>query len=120
MVAGLILCYRGGVALQHRPRDIFFSLAGGVAFYYLLFVHIPERHIRRLHSMRMEAPCAFSFLDWRGYGIMAVMITLGIALRLSGLVSQQMLGTLYVGMGVPLLLSAIRFGRAGHGFKPNA
>jgi hypothetical protein len=41
--------------------------------------------------------------------MMAVMISSGILLRKSGIVSPEYLSVLYVTMGIPLFLSALRF-----------
>ena len=41
--------------------------------------------------------------------MMAVMITSGVILRKTGVVSPEYLSVLYVTMGIPLFLSALRF-----------
>ena len=114
-VAGIVLCYRGGVALARAeaPVLVLAGLGAGVAFYRFMFVRIPRRHIRRIDSTPHPSPCAFSFLDWKGYGMMALMISLGVTLRMSHIVSDSVLGVLYTSMGVALLISALEFARTG-------
>ncbi len=114
-IAGGILCTRGWTALVPTSSAAlpFADGAAGALFYYLMFARIPKKHIQRIASITHPFPCAFSFLDWRGYIVMATMITLGISLRLSGLLSPRILGTVYIVMGVALLLAAIRFAAAG-------
>lgn len=114
-IAGGILCIRGWTALAPTSSTALSYAAGaaGALFYYLIFARIPKKHIRRITAIPYPLPCAFSFLDWRGYIVMATMITLGVSLRLSGLLSPRILGTAYIVMGVALLLAAIRFAAAG-------
>jgi hypothetical protein len=85
----------------------------GLLFFRFLFLRISNRHISRIRAIAQERPCLFSFLDWRGYGLMTVMISGGILLRASGVVPLPVLGTFYVGMGTPLILSAVRFAAGG-------
>jgi len=109
-----VLGYKGGMALAHdSPVFTIIALAAGGVFYRLLFARIPERHIHRFHSMPHPTPCLFSFLDWRGYGLMVVMIAIGVLLRTSGILAAPIVGAIYVAMGVPLFLSSLRFTRAG-------
>ena len=63
--------------------------------------------------MPHERPCMFSFLDWRGYGMMAAMITLGIPLRTTGVIPPFLLAPLYLMMSVALLASSFRFAAVG-------
>jgi hypothetical protein len=114
-VAGMVLCYRGGVALVRgkAPALAIAGLVAGVAFYRFMFVRIPRRHIGRIDSSPHQSPCAFSFLDWKGYGMMALMISLGVTLRMSHVVSDSVLGVLYISMGVALLISALEFAKVG-------
>ena len=44
---------------------------------------------------------------------MALMITLGITLRISGIIPPSILGSVYIVMGVALLLSSARFVATG-------
>ncbi len=113
--AGVLLCARGWKQAMQAPLVLLFTLGVifVIAFDHYIFSRIPRKHIQRITSIRHDAPCVFSFLDWRGYIMMATMITLGIVLRVSGVVSLRTLGTVYVFMGIFLLLSAFRFASAG-------
>lgn len=81
----------------------------GVIFYRLLFTRISAKHIARIRSMETDHPFFLSFFDARGYLMMAGMITLGIVLRNLDMVNKDLLYTFYIGMGVPLMISALRF-----------
>lgn len=114
-IAGLILCIRGWIVMAQGSSTVL-PLADGAAgalFYYFMFARIPAKHIQRISAIPHQLPCAFSFLDWRGYAIMALMISLGMTLRMSGIVPPRILGSVYIVMGVALLLSSARFVATG-------
>jgi hypothetical protein len=52
--------------------------------------------------------CIFSFMTWRSYLIVLVMVSMGIALRHSAL-PKDYLSILYNGIGLALFLSGIRY-----------
>ncbi len=85
------------------------SVIGGLLFYYFLFSKIATKHINRLTGFTGERYCVFSFFNMKSYFLMFLMISMGILLRKSHLVSVGHLSFLYLMMGIPLLLSAIRF-----------
>ena len=93
------------------------SLLLGLGFFHGMFRRIVAKNVQRIHKISHERPCAFSFQSWRSYGLMSLMISLGIAVRLSGLVPPAGLGTVYVTMAVPLGISSVRLFRAGFGNK---
>jgi len=52
--------------------------------------------------------CLFSFMTWRSYLIVLVMVSMGIALRHSS-IPKRYLSVLYNGIGLALFLSGIRY-----------
>lgn len=114
--AGIMLLYRGitmpGKTLLSRFE---LSIAPGLVFYIFLFSRISLRHIYRITHLESEFPCLFSFFSIRSYFMMFIMISAGILLRVSGIIRPEYLSLLYIIMGVPLLLSAMRF--YWHGIK---
>jgi hypothetical protein len=111
--AGGILAGRGLAYLAAEGDHLWWRLAGGLLFggifYLLLFSRISKKHIIRIRGLAIPYPCAFSFFNARSYILMAVMITGGIMLRKSDVISKVWLYNFYVTMGVPLLVSAARF-----------
>jgi hypothetical protein len=111
--AGGILSGRGLSYLVQHGHYLGWRLAGGLIFgglfYILLFAKISRKHIRRIHGLGIPYPCAFSFFNFRGYFMMAVMISGGILLRRFDVINKEWLYNFYVTMGVPLLISASRF-----------
>lgn len=85
------------------------SITAGLIFYYLMFKKLSGKHSRRIFELKTSHPCVFSFFNIRSYGIMTIMISLGIILRTSGIIPLDYLSLFYITMGIPLLLSSIRF-----------
>jgi hypothetical protein len=112
-IAGGMLFFRGFsmLFLFHRLLwlKLIGSLTGGLVFYRFMFSKISSKHIQRILKMEIERPCFFSFFKFQSYIMMAVMISMGIALRTNGIVPIEYLSILYVTMGVPLTLSTLRF-----------
>lgn len=111
--AGGMLLWRGGIMLADNKSQLFIKLiscaiAGGV-FYYLLFDKISAKHTDRIKNLPYNRPCAFAFFNWKGYLIMGLMITMGITLRTTAVISPKYLALMYITMGIPLLISAVRF-----------
>jgi hypothetical protein len=112
-VAGSMLLFRGFLTSHfqetHWSAKLAFCVIGGLLFYRVMFDKISSKHVNRIKSMVSERPVIFSFFNLRSYLMMFSMITLGITLRLSGAVTPAHLAMVYVTMGIPLLMSSIRF-----------
>lgn len=111
-IAGSVLLFRGFSNIVFSGNGILkliFSVLFGFLFYKLLFTRITKKHVLRIQNMKIERPVIFSFFNFRSYLMMFSMITLGVTLRLSGVVSPEYLSLMYITMGIPLLLSSFRF-----------
>jgi hypothetical protein len=112
-IAGGILISRSLIHLigvnHYLAMEIGTGIVFGSLFYILLFARISKKHITRIHLIEIDNPCFFSFFNFRSYLLMAIMISGGITLRLSGLVNQEIIYTFFLCMGIPLLVSAWRF-----------
>lgn len=112
-IAGGILITRSLVHLigvnHHLLLEIILGIAFGAMFYILLFDRISKKHITRINFIEINNPCFFSFFNFRSYLLMTIMICGSIALRLSGLINQEIIYTFFLCMGIPLLVSAWRF-----------
>jgi len=73
------------------------------------FLRIVTKNLGRISGLP-ERPCVFSFISWKSYLIIIVMVTMGITLRNSSL-PKQYLSVLYLGIGLALFLSSIRYFR---------
>lgn len=111
--AGAMLLFRGFTFNVGTPEKwtlkLIISILSGLLFYQLLFTRITKKHVARIQDMEVQKPVIFSFFNFRSYLMMFSMITLGVSLRLSGLVLPEYLALMYITMGIPLLLSSYRF-----------
>ena len=88
----------------------------GIGIITALFVHhfgflkIVDKNLDRLLPMEGKR-CLFSFITWKSYLIIIVMVALGIALRHSP-IPKPYLSILYIGIGLALILSSVRYLRA--------
>jgi SanA protein len=128
-VAALVWTFAGGMLLWKglgwQADDvqyliilhIFTGITGGILFYIVLFSRVSHKHLKRIFLLNREKPSAFSFFDLRSYLLMALMILCGIVLRKLHFFSMDNLGTFYIAMGIPLLISAFRFWNAGFCYR---
>ncbi len=71
------------------------------------FLRIADKNLKRLLPLT-ERKCVFSFMTWKSYIIVLIMVSMGIALRHSS-VPKRYLSILYNGIGLALFLSGIRY-----------
>ncbi len=73
------------------------------------FLRVVDKNLGRILPMNGR-PCVFSFMSWKSYLIVLVMVSMGILLRHSAL-PKPWLSLLYTGIGLALILSSIRYFR---------
>jgi hypothetical protein len=119
--AGGMLLFRGFYFLVHEHETIwvqtFVSLLAGLIFYGIVFSRVSLKHSVRIINLPVERPCLFSFFSWSSYVLMIIMISSGIAVRVSGIISPDYLAEFYITMGTPLFLSALRFYYFGFNYQ---
>ncbi len=94
-----------------RPR-IWFGTTGivlSLIVYNFGFLKLVDRNIERILAKKGKI-CIFGFQPWKSYLIIAIMISMGTALRHSSL-PKQYLAVVYISMGGAMLLSSIRYFR---------
>ena len=74
------------------------------------FLKIVDKNLGRILLMEGKR-CVFSFMPWKSYVIVAVMAAMGTLLRHSP-IPKTYLSALYIGIGLALILSSIRYLRA--------
>jgi hypothetical protein len=85
------------------------SVVTFVVFFTAIFNKLVTKHTRRIMNSSLTRHCTFSFFDLKGYLMIILMMTGGIALRNSGLVWPSLLGSFYLGLGTALLLAGLKF-----------
>ena len=112
MFAGLMLITRGLTGVTNTGSLLLklgLCVSGGILFYVFMFSKISLKHIRRIKSLNGTRVFFFQFFNIRSFIMMFSMISLGVTLRLTGLVPFKYLALFYIVMGTPLLISSFRF-----------
>ena len=80
-------------------------------FQLFIFGKLVKKHTARISSYPDERHFFLKFFDGKAFAIMAVMMTGGIGLRVSGLAPERFIAVFYTGLGASLLLAGLLFGR---------
>jgi hypothetical protein len=119
LLAGLMWCGVGVMLvsfavtwlspLNGTQKEIFYAtgLLFAMPIHHFGFLKIANKNLKRLLSFTQKK-CVFSFMTWRSYLIVLVMVSMGIALRHS-IIPKRYLSILYNGIGLALFLSGIRY-----------
>lgn len=89
--------------------NIFLSAVVFAVFQLFIFGKLVKKHTKRIVSYE-ERQWFIKFFDVKSFIIMAVMMTGGIWLRVSGAAPEQFIAVFYSGLGAALLLAGISFG----------
>jgi len=81
--------------------------AGALVIHHFGFLRVVDKNLGRISRLEGR-PCAFSFLSWRSYLLVAVMIGTNVLLRYSTL-PKPYLAALYLAIGAALILSSVRY-----------
>lgn len=80
-------------------------------FQRFIFGKLVKKHTDRISSYPDEPHFFLKFFDRKAFIIMAVMMSGGIGLRVSGLAPERFIAFFYTGLGASLLLAGLLFGR---------
>ncbi len=80
-------------------------------FQKFIFGKLVKKHTTRIHAYSVERQFFLKFFDGKAFAIMAVMMTGGIGLRVSGLAPDRFIAVFYTGLGASLLVAGLLFGR---------
>jgi hypothetical protein len=118
-LAGLMWCGVGVMLisfavswLSHYDKKSLFYAAGfltAMPIHHFGFLKIADKNLERLLPLT-DKRCVFSFMTWKSYLIVFVMVSMGIALRHSS-VPKNYLSVLYNGIGLALFLSGLKYFR---------
>ena len=105
----LLLAYSWLKASQVNSSLLFVAVGVGAALviHHFGFLKIVDKNLGRILPMEGKK-CAFSFMTWKSYMIVAVMVTMGTLLRHSA-IPKTYLSILYIGIGLSLILSSVRY-----------
>jgi hypothetical protein len=121
LLAGIMWCGVGIMLIHYAVswlsscngrEKLFFYSAGFLAampIHHFGFLRIADKNLNRILQLT-EKKSLFSFLTWKSYVIILIMVSMGIALRHSS-IPKRYLSILYNGIGIGLFLSGIRYFR---------
>jgi len=121
LMAGVMWCGVGAMLISYSvswlssfpgKSQLIFGSAGFLAampIHHFGFLRLADKNLARLLPMT-EKKCFFSFMTWKSYLIVPVMVSMGIFLRNSPL-QKEYLSVIYTGIGLGLFLSGIRYFR---------
>ena len=84
-----------------------FGVVVALLVHHFGFLKIVDKNIERILPM-VEKKCLFSFITWKSYLMILVMVTMGAWLRHSA-IPHRFLAILYIGIGLALILSSLRY-----------
>jgi len=121
LMAGLMWCGVGIMLMRYaiswlsscsaRKQVIFYTIGflAAMPIHHFGFLKIADKNLNRILALT-EKTSPFSFMTWKSYIIVLIMVSMGIALRHSSL-PKRYLSVLYNGIGLALFLSGIRYFR---------
>ncbi|MDR3053552.1 MAG: hypothetical protein LBU48_06805 [Coriobacteriales bacterium] len=110
LIAGAAVTSTGIAASQASwTNDMLIGLLIVFMFFAVMFLMVSRKHKKRILGYTEQLTSILRFFDAGSYIIMAVMIGLGVAVRLSGLVPDPIIAFFYTGLGSALLLSAVYY-----------
>lgn len=97
----------------NREFQIFHLFFIGSGIFLAITIHrfgfskIAQKNIFRI-SLLPDKPCVFSFMAWKSYFLVLIMIGFGITLRLSP-IPKNYLAIVYIGIGLALIFSSLKY-----------
>ena len=112
LCVGLMLMNYAYSWLGVEQRSTIITFAGaGIALtmitHHFGFLKVADKNLKRILLME-EKVSIFSFITWKSYILVIFMIALGIILRTSA-IPKPWLAIVYIGIGMGLFLSSIRY-----------
>ncbi len=97
--------------LREGHAHVFLLVAVGVFAALLIhhfgFLRVVDKNLSRILPMEGKR-CVFSFMSWKSYLMVVLMMAMGMGLRHSP-IPKPLLAVLYIGIGLALILSSIRY-----------
>jgi predicted histidine transporter YuiF (NhaC family) len=110
-VGTLLLRYAVGWLREDQVTHVVALVAVGVLaallIHHLGFLRVVDKNLGRILPLEGKR-CVFSFMSWKSYLVVALMMALGVGLRHSS-IPKPYLAVLYIGIGLALILSSVRY-----------
>lgn len=112
LIVGTMLLYLSFSWLNASHAHSAFLFAGigvmvALVVHHFGFLKIVDKNLGRILPLE-GSKCVFAFMTWKSYIIVAIMVAMGTFLRQSP-IPKPYLSIIYIGIGLALLLSSIRY-----------
>ena len=81
--------------------SILIGLLTGWVIYHFGSGNLEIKNINRILAYQNHA-CIFAFQEWKSYILIAIMMSIGIFMRTTGLLPKYLLSSMYIGIGIVL------------------
>lgn len=98
------------LSFYEKGAAIVIGLFLGLLISYFGFNRMIKINTNRIMQYETRA-CVFAFQSWKSYAIFAVMVTLGVFMRSSGIIPKMILTPIYMGIGLALFISSVKYYR---------
>lgn len=98
------------MSFYEKGAVILIGLVLGILISTLGFNKMIKINTKRILKYETRA-CVFAFQSWKSYAIFAVMVTMGFFMRSSGIIPKLILAPIYMGIGLALFVSSIKYYR---------
>ena len=110
-VGAMLLNYSYSWLILESGRIVFIFSGSGIVLALLVhhfgFLRVADKNLKRILLMEGKVS-VFLFITWKSYILIAGMIAMGITLRHS-VIPKHYLAVLYIGIGLALILSSVRY-----------
>ena len=90
--------------------SIIIGISAGWVTAYFGFGNLANKNVRRILGYPKKV-CIFAFQEWKSYILIALMMSMGIIIRTTGLIPKIILAPMYIGIGTALFLASFKYYR---------
>ena len=103
------LAFRWILNYNYQIIYIMLGLILGFSIHHFGFSMVARNNIKRIILKTNSKACLVSFQKWSGYGIIVIMMSLGMFMRNTTFIPKNYLAILYLGIGSGLFFSSIKY-----------
>jgi len=107
MLLSLSFSWLNEFHVHHSFLYVGIGVVGALVIHHFGFLKIVDKNLDRILPMEGKR-CIFSFMSWKSYIMVFIMISMGVLFRHSP-IPKPYLSVLYTGIGLALMLSSIRY-----------
>lgn len=113
LIAGANILRIGVVTWFDTSEDWLFKVCEATLVFLLFFIFVfrklYNKYTLRIEHKKADKNCPFSFFDVKGWIIMAVMMTVGITVRVFHLLPDAFISVFYTGLSIALMATGLLF-----------